>query len=188
MESQKNFSAPIPGNVSVDNHGTGLTLKYRWFSPKFIFLVFFCVFWDGFLIFWYTKALSTNAPMMVILFPLIHVSVGIGLTYYTLAGFLNSTIVDVTRNGITIYHTPLPWIGNKTIPVIDVVQLYREEIVSQSNNSLRIKYQLSAVSRENKKITVIGGIETAEVALFLEQEIEQWLGIKDVKVAGEMQK
>jgi len=35
---------------------------------------------------------------------------------------------------------------------------------------------------------LLGGIETADIALFLEQEIEKWLGIKDVKVAGEMQK
>jgi hypothetical protein len=125
---------------------------------------------------------------MMILFPLLHVGVGVGLTYYTVAGFLNRTVVEVSHEGLRIYHTPLPWFGNKTIPVSDLAQLYREEVVSRENRSTRVTYQLSAVSKESKKIKLLGGIETADVALFLEQEIEKWLGIKDVKVAGEMQK
>lgn len=178
----------MPSNVSVNDHGTGLTLTYRWYSPRYIFLFLFCIFWDGFLFVWYHQAFSTNAPLASILFPLIHVAVGIGITYYTIAGFLNKTIVEVSREGLTIYHTPLPWFGNKTVPVTDIAQLYREEIISQSNNRTRVSYRLSAVSKDNKKIKLLGGIETADIALFLEQEIEKWLGIKDVKVVGEMQK
>ena len=178
----------MPSSVTVNDQGTGLTLSYRWYSPKFIFLIFFCVVWDGFLFFWYSQALSTNAPLMMILFPLLHVGVGAGLTYYTLAGFLNRTIVQVSREGLTIYHTPLPWFGNKRIPVTELAQLYREEVISRGNRGTQTTYQLSAVSKESKKIKLLGGIETADVALFLEQEIEKWLGIKDVKVTGEMQK
>lgn len=178
----------MPSNVTVNDHGTGLTLNYRWYSPKFIFLIFFCIFWDGFLFVWYSQALSTNAPLAAVLFPLLHVAVGVGFTYYTVAGFLNKTIVEVSREGLTIYHTPLPWFGNKSIPVSDIAQLYREEIVSQGSRSARVSYQLSAISRQNNKIKLLGGIDTADVALFLEQEIEKWLGIKDVKVAGEIQK
>jgi hypothetical protein len=188
MDIQQILPTPMPSNVTVNDHGTGLTLNYRWYSPKFIFLIFFCIFWDGFLFVWYGQALSTNAPLMMILFPLLHVGVGVGLTYYTVAGFLNRTVVEVSHEGLRIYYTPLPWFGNKTIPVSDLAQLYREEVVSRGNRSTRVTYQLSAVSKESKKIKLLGGIETTDVALFLEQEIEKWLGIKDVKVAGEMQK
>ena len=188
MENQQTLPAPMPGNVTVDNHGTGLTLSYRWFSYKFIFLVFFCIFWDGFLVFWYSQALSGNAPLMMILFPLLHVGVGVGLTYYTVAGFVNRTIVDVTREGITIHHAPLPWPGNKTVPAFEITQLYREEVISRSNRGTNVRYRLSAISRDNKKIKLISGIDAADVALFLEQEIEKWLNIKNVPVTGEMPK
>ena len=188
MDNQQQIGAPMPGNVTVNDHGTGVTLSYRWYSPKFIFLIFFCIFWDGFLFVWYRQALSDNAPILMILFPLLHVAVGVGLTYYTVAGFLNKTIVEVTREGVAISHVPLPWLGNKTIPVSELTQLYREEVVSQGNRSTRVRYQLSAITRENKKIKLLTGIDTADVALFLEQEIEKWLAIRDTKVSGEMQK
>jgi hypothetical protein len=37
-----------------------VVLVRRWFTPAVLFMAFFCVFWDGFLIRWYAIALSTK--------------------------------------------------------------------------------------------------------------------------------
>ena len=72
-------------------------------------------------------------------------------------GFLNRTVVECTREGLVIYHTPLPWIGNKRIAVSELAQLYREEVVRQGDRGARVSYQLSAVSRDQRKIKLISG-------------------------------
>jgi hypothetical protein len=110
-----------PGGV-VREIGPGgeLFIRLSWFQPVLIFLAFFCVFWDGFLVFWYTMALAHpgrgNMMWLPVLFPLIHVAVGVGLTYYVIAGFLNSTRILIDDEFVHIRHQPIPWRGNRDQP------------------------------------------------------------------------
>ncbi len=112
--------APLPKGIVVDETGMGLRFVRRWFSPKFFFLLFFCAFWDGFLIFWYAMGSGffggeggPEAPMSLcfFLFPIGHVAVGVALTYFTICGLLNRTIIEVEQGQLRIRHTPLPWPG-----------------------------------------------------------------------------
>jgi hypothetical protein len=180
------LSAPMPANVMVNHTGTGLELAYRWYTSKFIFLAVFCLFWDGFLVFWYSMALGGEMEMMAILFPLLHVAVGLGLTYYTLAGFLNKTLVTVNPGEITIQHLPLPWFGNKVVQSTQLKQLYTEEIVRHGKNGTTITYRLNTVTHDEKKVKLVSGIDSKDTALFLEQGVEKYLGIKDVPVSGDV--
>ena len=45
-----------PRSVATWEDDGGLTVQYRWFSPKYIAMAAFCLFWDGFLVFWYLMA------------------------------------------------------------------------------------------------------------------------------------
>ena len=164
----------------------GLTFTYRWFSWSYIFLAVFALFWDGFLVFWYSFAFSHNAPWMMFVFPLLHVSVGVGLTYTALAGFYNKTIITVGLGKLSIHHTPFPWPGNRMVPAADLVQLYSEERLSRSNTGTRVTYQLSAISTQDKKIKLLRGLNSPDEARYLEKAIEEQLGIKDRPVEGEM--
>ena len=109
-----------PGGV-VREVGPGgeLFIRLSWFHPILIFMAFFCVFWDGFLVFWYAMALARPAQGMMwmpLLFPLLHVAVGVGLTYYVISGFLNSTRILIDDEFVHIRHQPLPWRGNRDQP------------------------------------------------------------------------
>jgi hypothetical protein len=187
--SSEILKAPMPDNIVVERTGMGLTLSYKWFSFMHIFLALFCVVWDGFLIFWYNMALTSDAPLLFILFPIVHVAVGVVLTYSTIAGFVNKTTVTVSNGNISIYHGPLPWLGSKTIPAHTLTQLYIEKKVSRSSKGhSRVTYQLSAITTDNKKVKLISSVDSHETALYLEQEIESHLGIRDQRVVGETQK
>src|SRR5690349_11378767 len=72
---------PLPPRFRVARGEPGLSVSWRWFTPAAFFLVFFCVAWDGFLVFWYGMAAKQGAPLVFFLFPLIHVSVGVGISY-----------------------------------------------------------------------------------------------------------
>jgi hypothetical protein len=182
------MEAPLPENVTVTREAGALTITYRWFRPIHLFLVLFCIFWDGFLVFWYREALQRPSPSNIaIWFPLLHVAVGVGLTYSTLAGLANRTRVVVQSGVIAIRHGPLPWLGNRQVGAESIRQLYREETISRGRNA-SASYHLNAITPDNRKLRLIRSVPTADVALYLEQEIERTLGIEDRRVSGEMPK
>jgi hypothetical protein len=184
----KPLRAPKPECVDINLDYDALNITYRWWSVKYIFLFVFCIAWDSFLIFWYSMA-TKGAPLIMILFPVGHVAVGIGLTYYTIAGFVNRTVINVNRQWLSVTHGPIPWYGNKRIDIPQVIQLFAEEVRSQNNRSgMSFSYQLNTLLRDNSKLKLLAGLPSPDIALFVEQNIEDYLNIKDQPVIGEMPK
>lgn len=100
--------------------GARRVLTRRWFEPQAIFLLFFCIAWDSFLVFWYATAFGLFASgggtgggggLLMIVFPIAHVAVGVGLTYYTAALFLNRTTIELDGQSARVRHAPLFWGG-----------------------------------------------------------------------------
>src|SRR5262249_46570692 len=139
---------PMPSGFKVDDTGVGLWITRRWFSGAFIFLAFFCVAWDSFLVFWYTMAFGANAPWIFKVFPIIHLAVGVSLTYFTLAGFVNHTTIHVDGEDLTVRHMPLPWFGNHRLPLRQLDQLYSQQEVNRNRNGPSYSYKVNAVTKE----------------------------------------
>jgi hypothetical protein len=176
-----------PSCIRMENDYQGMTLIQRWFSFKYIPLAFFAVAWDSFLIFWYSMALhSDHVPWIMVVFPIAHVAVGIGLTYSTIAGILNRTILRVTPETISVRFEPLPWKGKKQIAVADIKQLFCKDKVTRSKNGISTQYELYAVTAANQQVKLVGRLDNSEIAIFLEQQLERWLKIEDRPVAGEL--
>ncbi len=176
----------LPRRFSVAQDGADLVITRRWFSPSFVFLLFFCVFWDGFLAFWYFMAFTDGSPLPMKLFPVVHVAVGVGLSYFTVAGFVNRTLVRVGPGEIQVRHVPLPWPGNKVLSAESVEQLFSEEKISRGRNGVNRSYQVSAVLRNGAKTRLVRGLQSPDQALFIEQQVERHLGIEDRPIPGEM--
>jgi hypothetical protein len=179
---------PTPASVRIIKDGQGACMIQRWFSWKYVPMALFAIFWDGFLIFWYSMAFSTGAPLVAKLFPIFHVAVGIGITYSTLAGFLNRTNVELTRDELAVWFEPLPWLGEKTIKTADIKQLYCEETVSRGKNGYTYRYHLYAVTQDDHAVKLISNLDSPDVARFFEQQLETWLKIEDQPVIGEMER
>lgn len=185
--------AAQPRGLAIEDWGGELRITRRWFSPKFLFLVFFCIFWDGFLVFWYSTAFgfgAGNTPfgLVFIFFPLIHVAVGAGLTYYTICGFVNRTAIAVSSGSLAVRHGPLPWPGGRDLSTADLKQLYCQQRIRRGQRgSTWISYDLNALLSDGKKVKLVSGLDEPEMALFLEAKIEEHLGIEDRPVAGEFQ-
>ncbi|HTX80108.1 MAG TPA: hypothetical protein VMC62_10585 [Longilinea sp.] len=183
---QKRPEIAQPANVIVDQEMGMLKLERRWFSFKYIPVAFFCVAWDAFLFFWYGIAFSTGAPWIMIVFPVAHVAVGVGLTYSTLAGFINTTVLEINYQELTIKHGPLPWLGNVKIPIHDLKQLYTKPRVTSGENGSSTTYELYANTWNGRSMKLLSGLDSADVGLFIEQQVEGWLGIDDQPVPGEL--
>ena len=180
---------PRPEGIAVVEDGRTLRITRRWFHPMLFFLLFFCIAWDSFLIFWYSMALGVGSgpfSIIAVIFPVVHVAVGVGLTYFTLAGFLNRTSIEAASGELTIRHGPIPWRGNRSIPVDDLDQLYSEERVSRGRQgATSTTYRLNAVLKDGRKLKLLSGLPEPDQALYLEQAIEEHLGIQDRKMRGE---
>lgn len=181
VESRTPYRAGEPPPPAAD-----FTIVRRWFSPKYVFMAFFCVAWDSFLVFWYSHA--TSGPWIVSVFPIAHVAVGIGLTYSTLAGFFNRTTIAVERGSLSIRHAPVPWMGNRTVATADLDQLFcQQKISGRTNNSgPSVSYAVLARLKDRRILKLLSGLPEADQALFIEQAIETRLGIEDVAVLGEL--
>jgi hypothetical protein len=183
---RQRLQVPRPPGFVVDDSGMALTITRRWFSCAFIFLAFFCVAWDSFLVFWYSMAFAMNAPWIFKVFPVIHLAVGIGLTYFTLAGFLNRTTITVDGEALSIHHGPLPWWGNCRLPVDQLEQVYCQQQTNRGRNGVSYSYTVNAVMKEGSKRTLVSGLTEQDHALYIEQQLERYLGIQDRPVPGEM--
>jgi hypothetical protein len=176
---------PRPRNVRIEQKKGELRLVWRWFSPKYIPLAFFCIAWDAFLIFWYSMAFGMDAPWIMIVFPIAHLAVGVGLTYSTLAGFLNSTTVRLGDESFSVQHDPLPWMGEVKVPRGELRQFYCREQRPKNSEGAN-SYQLVAVLEDGRQLDLVSNLDSPDIGWFLEQQLESHLGIQDEPVPDEL--
>lgn len=191
---------PIPDRFTVTDEGQELTIQYRWFQWALFFLLFFAIAWDSFLIGWYW--MLTSGPfggdngmpgpfkLIFFVFPIAHVAVGVGLTYFVLAGFLNSTVIRVADGMLRVRHGPIPWRGNLDLPTDGIEQIYCQKKLRTNRDddgrtTTSMNYEVHAVINGQKN-KLLGGLNDADHALFIEQRLERFLGIEDRPVPGEM--
>lgn len=177
---------PLPANLHVEPRGRDLVIVRRWFSWVYIFLAFFCVVWNGFLVFFYGILVAADAPIGFLLFPALHVAAGVSITYLTLAGFVNRTTFLVERDHLVVRHGPLPWRGNVDVSTTSLLQLFCTEQVSRSRNGTTVRYSVEGVLKDGSHLKLATGLDAREQALFIEQTLEKHLGIQDRRVRSEM--
>lgn len=145
------------------------------------FLTIFTIFWNGFLAIM-IGGIAMSGSLGFVAFLSIHLLVGLGLIYYLATIYLNYTDVIVNESHIKINHRPIknPFVRGKRIESDDIDQLYVSKYVSSTTNgNPNYAYALYAILKTNgKKIVLIKGMNR-ETQLYLEQEIERYLKIKD---------
>lgn len=189
FDDQIELSRPevgMPDKYEVLKLRSSIDISYSWLSPKYYALVFFTLFWNGFMAVWYYLAL-TDGEWFMALFGVLHLGVGIFLFYTTLAGFVNSTHINATRNRLEIRHRPLWWMGNRAVEVSEIDQLFCKLQVNNSENGTTYAYHLYMIDKNKKHTKLISNMESPDQVLYLEQEIENFLGIKNRRVKGELE-
>ena len=177
--------ADMPGNVVISETPGELALDYRWFSLKYIFMAFFCLFWDGFLVVWYAIGVGTG-NLIMLLFPILHVAAGILITYATVAGFVNTTSVRIGRSRVRVWHHPLPFGRTIDIDTGAVKQLFCEERINRGRNGISYSYDLLAILADGTRKRLLANADSPQLPIYVEQHAETWLGIRDERVAGEL--
>jgi len=103
-----------------------------------------------------------------------HVVIGLLLVYMTLAGLLNRTILIVTSEFLTLRHGPMPWPGNRKLPVNDLDRVYCCKETAPQKRDWTYVYGVCALTKEGNKVNLITDLDRHR-ALFIKQQIERWL-------------
>lgn len=175
----------MPARVTIRRGPDGVEIVLRWLCWAVLLLVPFCIFWNSWLVSFFSAASRMNAPWFVKLFPLIHVAAGALITYFTLATILNSTQIRVGGGRMVIRHGPLPWPGNRSMPASEINQVYYKVRTRNDADGETVHREVWMERTDGTHLKLLGAGITSEQALFIEQEIERALGIEDRPVDGE---
>ena len=115
-------------------------------------------------------------PWLMIVFPIGHVAVGVGLTYSVIAGFLNKTHIFADQHTVIVNHRPVPWLGNKEMNAKDINRLSLQRAASQ-NSSGRGYESFNVMADVNGEETkLLGGLQPSE-ARYIAHELSQLLKV-----------
>jgi hypothetical protein len=178
---------PRPPHYSVKDDGRVLRISNRWIWCKFIGPAMMCLAWNGFVVFGYWCALRTGGRIMwlpiIVLIP--HAGIGVLLVYATLAGLLNRTVIKVTSEFLTVRNGPVPWWGNRRLPIDELERLYCEKDTDPEKQGWTYVYGVHALTKAASKVDLVTELERAQ-ALFIKQELDRWLNSEDHGVGGEI--
>jgi len=176
----------VPKNMQIEEQNDNLSISYSWF--KFKYFVFFIITPLSAYVLIQSEYVQGNfnqlsTPAIAILM------ITMCLMYYCLARLINTTKVDVNHFRIAIHHGPLPLKKSKVIQRDDLAQLF----VTKHRKAHRYylystTYQVKAILKNDRIVTLLGGIYEPDQGRFIERKIEHFLGIKDIEVEGEIEK
>ena len=156
-----------------------LVLARSWRTPQVWFEVFFCLTWNAFLFFWYSKA-SSGAPWIFYVFPLGHVAVGVSMTFKTLRTLLNRTLIEVDATTLRVRTTPIGWRAPRAeVPSAEVAQVF---IATGGALSAKAKasYAVMAQLKDGSSVELIRRLDRLDHAQYIEHAIDRHLDLVDV--------
>jgi hypothetical protein len=169
-------SSTIPEGLELINGAEGITIRKVWRTWLVAPLAIFAVFWDGFLLFWYSQAISQpSAELMIFFFPLIHVAAGVCITYYVIASLFNKTDVVISLSGIKVSTYPIPWFGNKEVKREEITDIIVRERIGNRN---RRAYAIMYVDFSRKEKKLVASVPESDQAEFIAQTIRDATGIR----------
>jgi hypothetical protein len=102
-------------------------LTRRWFDRYALLALFVCVAWNSTLLVWYAFAVGPTdgaASLVMFLCPLLHVAVGLLVTYNAAAALVNRTIIVLEGRTARVRHTPLSFSGTRELALEGLRRVY----------------------------------------------------------------
>ncbi len=189
QSSSKSFrraDIELPKSLKTQKEKDVLRLEYSWLSSQLIYLAPFCLGWDLTPIIWYQAGIIPTDNPLALAYLVLHFISGLLLTYFVLAGFINKTKLYVVKNSLQVTDTPLGFFRNSTIKLNELEQLYSREKIHRGKKLFWSSFEVFAILKNGNTVRLVSGLNKSEQALFIEQTVEDFLGIQDRLVDGEI--
>ena len=170
--------------------GLQLDIKLNWRKLSRLGSYFFIGFMFGTIPSIVGAAIMADEGFNILLFAFLSLFLLVGL-YFLFRAFsflLNTTYITASSFNLQVEHRPISFGGwnNLSLPREDITQLFVERHEeSKTNNRPDYVYHLLAVLKGGKQEYLIKGLKKAEVAFYLEHQIEKRLGLQDEPMEGE---
>lgn len=165
-----------------------LELQYKWRSVKTNgFLTFFTLMWNA-ILFPFVAGIIISGAWGMLFFLSIHLTIGLSLLYYVISTWINTTYITVDEREVSVEHRPLkqPFNPERHFDINDVQQLFVERYVSsRTNGQPNYAFRVMLILKNGNRYKMVQGITQLDHARYIEQEIENYLGITDKKVMDE---
>ncbi len=180
------LDVPRPRCFTVEHLDDALRISWRGSKVGGIILLLVTLIWNGFAYVWISLAFSSAGHAAFALAAIPHVLIGLWLARLSLSNLLNTTRVEASASGLSVYDTPIPASKDLSIPRDSLRQLYCVEPGNHSRRGPSGSCDLWAIKADGSSIAVLKSLADPEQALYIEQELERYLGIKDEPVDGEL--
>jgi len=176
-----------PERIVVRETADSFELDYRWLSSEAWKFLFAAIFWSSFGLF-LSWAGGLSSWWAFALFLVFFLPPGFYLWYALVATLLNHSILRIRGAELHLRHAPLPWWGRLTLPVAEITQLYCKKFVQKTRYSMIVNYEVWVLLRNGQSVRLLENVAQGNQALFIEQALENTLGISDQPVAGELRR
>ena len=186
MNSSMVGSIEIPKNMHLKENANRLEFEYSWFKPKYVVSILITPVFAIFLI----KSEYIVGDFNQLTLPVtILIVASITIMYYSLAKLMNTTRIDVSHHDIKVKHSPIPFSKNIVLKKEDVTQFYvTQHRIGHRYYLYATTYQINVILSNKEVITLVKGLHDPEQGRFIENKIEDFLGITDIHVEGELSK
>ncbi len=171
--------------VSLRERSNSLTVEIRWFSVKRLVLCAIPLCVEGSLIL-LGDAIDRFlfAPFFVYAFS---ATICLLSAYGMIATLWNTTRLRCTDRYIRVRSGPLPWGAQLELDTRRIAQLYVPPVYTKHAKAPR-KYQFAlwALTRDGHRIQLLSNLRDKVQARTIERKLEDFLGIIDVRVPGEV--
>jgi DNA-directed RNA polymerase subunit RPC12/RpoP len=162
---------------TVTETGDALVVEWRWFGLAAIALGLVASCWTGLFMGWLAVAgyLVSAGGLWLLMAAAgggMHLLLAAVLSYVAVARFVNRTRVRVSGGGIEVSVGPLPWRGNRTVPVGSVARL----ALTEHTRGREKTYDLAAVLTQGAQVPIVRGVGQLEEAKHLEGLVARYLG------------
>lgn len=175
--------ARTAANIDIHLKEDHLKVVRRWYRPRMWLYLLMAFSWSGVVAGFTTMQLG-NDPLWRLVMAL-NVLFGVALFYGALAGLLNRTRILVGKGRLIKRHFPIPWHGKQKIEIDQIDQFFCTEGNEFRQGRPHPVYQLNVFLNNGQRLPILRNVDSLEAILFLESQIEQFLGIEDRHVDGE---
>jgi|GEM_PF-6950956 len=174
-------------NFTIKRDINTLQIKYKDNSCIALLLIMLAILISIFLpiLSSFTRSIYNNDQGTIFVFALF---IGLLILAKAITMLINTSTVFVNRKALTIKHRPIPVPLDKKISTKEIIQLFTRAYATRSRwDSEKITYQLHAVLKSGEKKILISNLTDPKQAMFIEQEVEIFLGIENRRIPGEYQ-